>query len=162
MRIDAERKAPPAARFIGSSVLPCETCGYDLSGLGPGPDVVCPECGAKQLLRRSLPPWPHGWAALRWQSGATLVLCNLCLLALLVDVKSGTGSKVAAFGLPALALTSFLSGPVVPIAAGWWLSRRHEPAGIHTFIPVGWLWNSLIGTTYLVIAAIIGALSVRL
>jgi hypothetical protein len=143
----------PARSF--TNILPCEVCGYDLNGLGVGTCVICPECGLEQPRRTRRPPWPRGLRAAAWQCGVTLALCNLCLVLLLLLVLLAPG--VERLLLLAAGVT-FLSGPVVPVASGWWLARRHGPKGVHRFIPMGWLWNFLIGMGYLVAALAVGVL----
>jgi hypothetical protein len=82
----------------------------------------------------------------------TLGLCNLCLLTLLARVF---WAPFLSRLLLVLAVVTFLSGPVVPIAGAVAQAPRRGNAGVHQFILLGWLTNFLIGAVYLAIAVLV-------
>lgn len=132
------------------SVLPspCGGCGYDLTGIAGPERGTCPECGLNQPMPATSLEWPR-WPSMAIRTcAATLVLCNVCFV--LVLINDLVPPVLAIFA----ALVTLLSGPVAPVVIFIAMSRCREYDDGAKFILLGWLWNLLIGAAYVGLASV--------
>lgn len=124
----------------------CPYCRYDVSGLGDGRTVVCPECGkaVDRFNPYGLKPWPRPWVLmvhLGWSVPVGLAMLRLAAV--------GGVSVEASIALLVLMLV------IAPVCSGHVLTARH--ADPHE----RWLvWAGLVGGGVVLNTALMFALAV--